>query len=85
MLLSGKTNEHQFSFITFHFTQTHTHTHFKSLAAPAEDILYYTAGADTLFAADSVCFSCLMELSVPRAQSEYCGLPQSINDQRLAF
>ena len=87
MLLSGKTNEHQFSFITFHFRHTHTctHTHMKSSAPAAEDILYYTAGADTLFAADSVCFSRLMELSVPRAQSEYCGQPQSINDLRLAF
>lgn len=45
----------------------------------------HTAGADTLFAADSVCFSCLMELSVPRAQAEYCGQPQSINDLRVAF
>lgn len=30
MLLSGNTNEHQFSFITFHFTQTHTHKIFSS-------------------------------------------------------
>lgn len=35
--------------------------------------------------ADSVCFSCLMELSVPRAHSEYCGQPQNINDLRLSF
>lgn len=51
MLLSGKTNEHQFSFITFHSTKTHTHTNthiIKSSAPPAEDILYYTAGADSL-------------------------------------
>lgn len=51
MLLSGKTNEHQFSFITFYSTKTHTHTNthiIKSSAPPAEDILYYTAGADSL-------------------------------------
>lgn len=76
---------HSSLFTSHRLILRHRRTHQISSAPPDEDILFYTAGADTLFAADSVCFSCLMELSVPRAQSEYCGQPQSINDLRFAL
>lgn len=51
VLLSRTTNEHQLSFITFHYRAD-----VKIPAPPDEPVLCYAAGAGTLFTADPVCF-----------------------------
>lgn len=79
MLLSG--NNQKLMSINSHSSHHDTYTH-QIFSSPSRGHnLPHSRSRHT----DSVCFSCLMKLSVPRAQSEYCGQSQSINDLRLAF